>query len=216
MALARFRSTIVSPIMQAYGFGLKRGVFRRYVDGNLAMIDVQGSNESNTSSMKVTVNLGLLHARLYRHLMRGRKLDDDAMAQRWHIEMRIGSILPGRDDDWWPIPLTSAGDARTENEQVSGFLHVLETVAIPFVMELTQGDHFYGHLKSGGFGMPKVEVAEYLAPFAVWHGDVAAMEQVVSMYREVVDKDRRAGRGPLASTLRRLRDAEEQLKAMSE
>ena len=71
-------------------------------NGDLSyFINVQSSKETNSASLKLTLNIEIYSSLIY-------KLQDTSLPEKWsrHFTQRIGSLLDNPHDKWWTIETT--------------------------------------------------------------------------------------------------------------
>jgi hypothetical protein len=110
--------------LRPLGYVKRRHTFRRFVDGNAAVIECQRSQSSNSSEIKFTLNAGVVSGRLLEDW-------DPPIAQAGtssaHLCSRIGFFMSERYDKWWI--LDNSTDAAPVIDEIRFALNerVLET-----------------------------------------------------------------------------------------
>jgi hypothetical protein len=97
--------TEIDKVLKPIGFIKKDTTFYLIKDDNWGMIDFQASKESSASEKLFTINIGVSSTVL-------RDYSEDELKKKpsiWdaHWSMRIGSLLPDKNDYWWKINLTT-------------------------------------------------------------------------------------------------------------
>ena len=108
-----FKKIIVdrmNEVLKSKGFK-KSGSTFSYSNGDLTyLINIQSSQSSTATRLKVTVNIEIYSSTVY-------KLQDTSLPEKWsrHFTERIGSLLDNPQDKWWIIENgNQADDAANE------------------------------------------------------------------------------------------------------
>ena len=103
--------------------------FRHAEGGNVSIIAFQRSGDSNASSIKFTLNLGVVSKELLRQWDPERMIEKEGI-QSAHLRERIGSFLPVPQDHWWVID--RASDVAAITKEVSA---LVRDSVIPFLKQ---------------------------------------------------------------------------------
>lgn len=124
----RYKQVIATLSNRLNEFSFKKSgtSFRRVHEQNIAIINVQRSNESTIQAIKFTINVGIVSARLLS------KWDDQEVPSKqsvWqaHLRERIGTLAYGKDR-WWTITYDEP-PAAIEDEIVD----IIERFAVPYL-----------------------------------------------------------------------------------
>jgi hypothetical protein len=106
------------------GFAKQGQKFRRVIDGNAALIEVQRSVWSDSATIRLTLNMYVISARLLGPGLDVRKVG----GARAQLRQRIGFFLPDPHDKWWELT-GSVDDA----EVIDEILRLVTENALPFL-----------------------------------------------------------------------------------
>ncbi|WP_243395674.1 DUF4304 domain-containing protein [Sphingomonas oleivorans] len=87
-------------MLQPAGFSKRGRKFRRFSEGNLALIELQRSVRSDSAAIQFTINVGIVSGRLLQE--RGLDLKKVGCSHA-HLNERIGFFLSDPQDKWWEL-----------------------------------------------------------------------------------------------------------------
>lgn len=98
---SRFESLMAAlkTTLKQLGYVKQGQKFRRTISGNIALIEIQRSISSDSVSIPLTVNLGIISTRLFDS---GRDIKK-AGSDHAHMRERLGFLLSDPHDKWWEI-----------------------------------------------------------------------------------------------------------------
>lgn len=119
---AIIKAALAEPLKTA-GFKKQARVFRRVAaDGNIEVLDIQSGKYNEGSRGEFTVNLGLYLPAIARML--GEALQEKPTDVHCHFHMRIGHLLPDKQEDfWWQIDECSDDAALAAELQAAVMQH---------------------------------------------------------------------------------------------
>ena len=114
----------ISPWLRERGFRKRRNRFRRADDQGWQVVDFQASQYGSRDDVQFTINLWV-----------GVRELEVVEAER-QVEQRVGALLPGAEDHWWPM------DGATDTAALGSEIRdIVETRCLPWLDARRSLDH---------------------------------------------------------------------------
>jgi hypothetical protein len=125
----RFKEVVngVGASVKPIGFVKRRMAFRHLANGNAAIIEFQRSQSSSSSSIRFTVNVGVICGRLLDEYWPDVSKAGSSYA---HLRERLGAFLPIPFDKWWTVEAST--DPVPIVREIAG---LLTGSAAPFLLD---------------------------------------------------------------------------------
>ena len=104
MLEAKFKIIVdaTAKVLKPLGYKKSGTVFRRFLDGNSAIVAFQRSASSNYDYIKFTLNLGVACGDVFPEYAWGQTIEK-IRCESANIDTRIGFLMPDPEDYWWEL-----------------------------------------------------------------------------------------------------------------
>ncbi len=145
----------IDETLKPFGYRKKGNTFYCRQNGNLAIINLQKSVNSNKEKIVFTINIGICSELLKKQNGQSEAIPD---IDECHWRMRIGYLLPEKNDRWWTI--SNIDDISKISDEIK---NALETAVLPIIKKVSSDDSLISIWKSGEApGLTELERIENL------------------------------------------------------